>query len=84
VYTTVFAGSTPIGGLLMGWVASRYGVAQSLVLAGLLCALIGGAAFAWLRRHRAAATVDARGEGRALPAKAPAAAAGSASAARPR
>jgi MFS family permease len=81
VYTTVFAGSTPIGGLLMGFVASRFGVAESMVLGGVLCAVIGAAAFAWIRRHRAATSTSARPESR--PATAGAATA-PASPARPR
>ena len=60
VYTTVFAGSTPIGGLLMGWIASRFGVAESLAAGGIACAAIGVAAFAWLRRLRADALVEAK------------------------
>jgi MFS family permease len=50
VYTTVFAGSTPIGGVLMGWVAAQFGVGESLVVAGIICGAIGAGAWAWLRR----------------------------------
>ncbi|MCJ7709633.1 MAG: MFS transporter, partial [Chloroflexi bacterium] len=53
VYTTVFAGSAPIGGLLMGWIASRFGVDVSLAVGGAACALLGLAAFWRLRRIRA-------------------------------
>ncbi len=53
VYTTVFAGSTPIGGLLMGGLASRAGVDVSLLVSGGLCAVIGLAAAVWLRRIHA-------------------------------
>lgn len=53
VYTTVFAGSTPVGGLLMGWVASRFGVDVSLAAGGIACVLVGLAGAAWLRRIRA-------------------------------
>ena len=35
VYTTVFAGSTPIGGLLMGWVAAQAGIGEAFVVGGL-------------------------------------------------
>jgi MFS family permease len=52
IYTTVFAGSTPVGGLLMGGIASAFGVDVSLVAGGIACALIGLAAFAWLGRIR--------------------------------
>ena len=34
VYTTVFAGSTPIGGLLFGWLASAAGVAVAVAIGG--------------------------------------------------
>ncbi len=60
VYTTVFAGSTPVGGLLMGWIASKYGVAESMALGGIVCGIVGLAAFAWLRRSRAGLLITAR------------------------
>ena len=53
VYTTVFAGSTPVGGLLMGWVASRFGIVEAMVLGGVACAIVGFGAFAWVRRSHA-------------------------------
>jgi len=49
IYVTVFAGSTPFGGLLMGGIASRFGVDVSLAAGGILCAIIGLAGVAWLR-----------------------------------
>jgi MFS family permease len=49
VYVTVFAGSTPVGGLLMGWIASQYGVAVSLAAGGFACVAIGAVGLAWLR-----------------------------------
>jgi MFS family permease len=79
VYTTVFAGSTPIGGLLMGFIASKAGVAEAMVIGGVLCAVIGGVAFAWIRRNRAASAIATRGDTRPVPG-----AAGSAAPARPR
>lgn len=48
VYTTVFAGTTPIGGLLMGGIASTFGVAISLAIGGVLCAATGVGAMLWL------------------------------------
>jgi MFS family permease len=54
VYTTVFVGSTPIGGLLIGWLASSFGVDVSLVVAGTACVLAGTVSLAWLRRIRGA------------------------------
>jgi MFS family permease len=52
VYTTVFVGSTPFGGLLTGWIASTFGVDVSFAFAGAACALVGGASLLWLRRIR--------------------------------
>jgi MFS family permease len=51
VYTTIFAGSTPIGGPLMGGIASFFGVAVSLAIGGVLSAAVGIGAFAWMHRH---------------------------------
>ena len=53
VYTTVFAGSTPIGGLFAGWLASATTVSASLVIAGVLTVATGFVAIAWLGRIRA-------------------------------
>jgi MFS family permease len=50
VYTTVFAGSTPIGGLIMGAIASAFGTAVAIGAGGVVSiAASVGAAF-WLRR----------------------------------
>jgi MFS family permease len=51
VYTTVFAGTTPIGGLFAGGVAATAGVAVALVLGGILdiAATVVGAI--WVARH---------------------------------
>jgi MFS family permease len=54
VYTTVFAGSTPIGGPLMGGIASAFGPAISSAIGGVLSAATGLAALGWVRRHGAA------------------------------
>ncbi len=50
VYTTIFAGSTPIGGPLMGGLASVFSVAISLAIGGLLAAGVGIGALVWIRR----------------------------------
>ena len=50
VYTTVFVGSTPVGGLLMGGLASVIGVATAFVAGGAICATIGAGALVWARR----------------------------------
>jgi MFS family permease len=58
VYVTVFAGSTPIGGLLMGGIASAYGVATSLALGGIACAVVGLGGITWLRTRGGRAALD--------------------------
>ncbi len=57
VYTTVFAGSTPVGGLLVGWLASRFSVDVSLLVSGALCIVTGLGGVIWLQRIRARGTV---------------------------
>ena len=52
LYTTVFAGSVPAGGLLMGWIASSWGVPVSLMIGAILSLLVGLAAWPWLARIR--------------------------------
>ncbi|MFL5770105.1 MAG: MFS transporter [Chloroflexota bacterium] len=52
LYTTVFAGSVPAGGLLMGWIASTWGVPAALMVGALLSLLVGLAAWPWLARIR--------------------------------
>jgi predicted lipid-binding transport protein (Tim44 family) len=80
VYTTVFAGSTPIGGLLMGFIAARFGVAEAFALGGIVCVFVGAGAIAWLRRIHA----TDRARARLTTAGALAAAESSLTAARPR
>jgi MFS family permease len=57
VYTTIFASSAPIGGLLMGAIASSFGPAVAIGIGGILSGLVGLAAGAWLRGQRASAPV---------------------------
>jgi MFS family permease len=66
VYTTVFAGSTPFGGLAMGAVASAVGAAVALAIGGAVSAIIGVLALAWInqiRQRPAAAVARAAVEG---------------------
>lgn len=49
VYTTVFAGSTPVGGLVTGAIASSFGAALAIGLGGAASLLTGLGALAWLR-----------------------------------
>ncbi len=59
VYTTIFAGSVPIGGLAMGAIASGFGAAVAIALGGVLSGLIGLAAAMWLRAQRQASRAAA-------------------------
>ncbi len=52
VYTTVFAGSTPIGALFAGAIASRWGALAALAVGGALTVAVGIGALLWVRRHR--------------------------------
>jgi MFS family permease len=49
VYTTVFAGSTPFGGLITGAIASGFGAATAIVVGGALSLATGAAAIASIR-----------------------------------
>jgi MFS family permease len=50
VYTTVFAGSTPIGGPITGWIASTWSVPIAVGLGGLLAAITALAGAAYVAR----------------------------------
>ena len=52
VYTVVFVGSTPIGGLLAGGIASLAGVPMALAAGGAACVIMGVATYACLHRMR--------------------------------
>ena len=51
VYTTVFAGSTPVGGLLFGWLASAAGVTLAVAVGGIGAVVAGLGAWLWVRRQ---------------------------------
>jgi MFS family permease len=74
VYTTVFVGSTPLGGLISGWLASRFGVDVALAIGGAASMAVGLVALAWLRRIRSSAArrsaLNSRHEGAGIPASA--------------
>ncbi len=77
VYTTVFGGSGPIGGLFTGTVASTAGIAVAVGLGGALSLLVVAIAWAWLRRQPVAVRApvelrDAEPERVVAPAAAPA------------
>jgi MFS family permease len=49
VYTTVFAGSTPVGGLVTGAIASSFGAALAVFLGGAASLVTGLVSITWLR-----------------------------------
>jgi MFS family permease len=60
VYTTVFAGSTPVGGIIAGALASALGAAAAIGIGGAATIVVGALALAWLRRHRARTAATGR------------------------
>jgi len=62
VYTTVFAGSTPLGGLVAGTLASRLGVAEAIGIGGGLSLIVGLGVIAWYRRAPGTRSPGAVGE----------------------
>jgi len=60
VYTTVFSASVPIGGILMGAVASASGVAFAIGLGGALSLIIGVLAYLWGRSGAFELAIPAR------------------------
>ena len=53
-YTTIFSASVPAGGLLMGAIASAWGVPLSLSVGAVLTLVVGVGGWVWLRRIRVA------------------------------
>jgi MFS family permease len=53
-YTTIFSASVPAGGLLMGGIASAWGVPASLFIGAVLTLVVGLGGWVWLRRIRVA------------------------------
>ena len=56
VYTTVFAGSVPAGGLLMGWIASAWGVGAAFGVGAAATLAVGIASWLWLARIQGVAS----------------------------
>ena len=52
LYILVFLGTTPIGALVVGWWAERFGAPSSIWLTGLLSMAAAGAALVWQLRRR--------------------------------
>ena len=65
VYTTVIAGSTPIGGLVAGALASRLGVAEAIAIGAVLSLIVGLVVLAWYRRAGVTGMAGMAGGGRA-------------------
>lgn len=59
VYTTVFAGSSPIGGLTMGAIASGVGADVALFVGGFVSLIAGLVGVVWYRSLRAAGRIPA-------------------------
>jgi len=79
VYTTVFVGSTPLGGLLVGWIARSFGVDVSMLIAGVASVVMGGISLLWMRRIRGGDLFKASAHPRreSIPARVPAGSTGS-------
>lgn len=63
VYTTVFVGSTPVGGLVTGWLMSHIGIPQTFAIAGTGCLIAATGGWIWLRRIQARASATAAAVG---------------------
>jgi MFS family permease len=51
LYTLLFAGSTPIGGALTGWLADGWGIRDALAIEAGVCVLASAAGLAWTMVH---------------------------------
>jgi MFS family permease len=60
VYTTVFAGTSPIGGLTSGAIASSFSAQAALVVGGLISLVAAGAGVVWYRALKAAGAIPER------------------------
>jgi hypothetical protein len=60
VYTTVFAGASPIGGVVIGAIAANAGAQAALFVGGLISVLAGIAGIVWYRSLRASDQIPAR------------------------
>ena len=83
VYTTVFAGTNPIGGLFVGAIAATAGVLEAILLGGLISVAAAIVAGIWLRRIRGASAASAVASASSSSSSAPASVPGVASGAAP-
>jgi MFS family permease len=60
VYTTVFAGASPIGGIVIGAIAANAGAQAALFVGGLISVLAGIAGIVWYRSLRSSGQIPAR------------------------
>ena len=60
VYTTVFAGASPIGGVAIGAIAANAGAQAALFVGGLISVLAGIGGVVWYRRLRSSGQIPAR------------------------
>jgi len=68
LYALVFAGMTPIGSLLMGTIAERWGVARACAVGGTTgLLLVSGLTLAWRRHQRGTEPSPASPDGRSVP-----------------
>jgi predicted MFS family arabinose efflux permease len=68
LYALVFAGMTPIGSVLMGSIAERWGVARACAVGGTMgLLLVSGLTLAWRRHQRGAEPSPAPPDGRSVP-----------------
>ncbi|MDH5244456.1 MAG: MFS transporter [Chloroflexota bacterium] len=72
VYTTVFAGSVPVGGLAVGALASAVGIPLTIGVGGVLSLATGLAAFLWWRRIRGSVQISPELATEAVDARSPA------------
>jgi MFS-type transporter involved in bile tolerance (Atg22 family) len=68
LYALVFAGMTPIGSLLMGSIAERWGVGAACMVGGTMgTLLVSGLALAWRRRPERSGATPAGPDAPAVP-----------------
>ncbi|HEV2005353.1 MAG TPA: MFS transporter [Candidatus Limnocylindrales bacterium] len=60
VYTTVFAGASPIGGVVIGAIAANAGAQAALFVGGLISVLAGIGGIVWYRSLRSSGQIPAR------------------------
>jgi hypothetical protein len=68
LYALVFAGMTPIGSLMMGSIAERWGVGVACMVGGIMgTLLVSGLALAWRRRQGPSGSTPPGADASAVP-----------------